>query len=571
MSRMPTHLPPPSYHGWFFRYPNTDLIHQHRPVYYASGITKTHFRTLQLAHKNRIISSRKSLDEEKLAASAEKSRILQKTSASNQNQNQLFDSALRLARCGLTTEASPIFLTLHQQQAKAGSLSPFDYSRYIAALSAPAVFSHLHNGEANFDKSVTYKMMGDFGGNSRAQEAVSAFEMAMSNMSLSNSNSNSNMNTNPAKVLLYNSLMQTLLSCGYDNVRRVCNDVYDSLGVAKVNPTAATYKHVMLALSLLANPDEANHIMTFLRAKCGDELDTDMFNNLMLGYREARTFDRVDQLWAELVDRRVPSPNVESAEEMIRSIVELSNTPLSDPALQLKQQLNVVERKRIPLVLHQMEQLGVMRCQLCPPVLHEVESALRQFSIYRSRFYEWGRAVKHFDFVQFRRENGWIYDMKDISIPVMRSASLKPYGSDPTSGVAPFASETAPAHLTMKNSWERPPLAHLFNRIAVEEYNEDSRAGGDKYMENRYPTHRRDSAWRSKVPQTRFDSLYGISNPSMPQVGVRRHLAGTESSALGTDEHLSQRDNSIVRNSLSRARRTRQTVERARTHKNAAE
>jgi len=284
-------------------------------------------------------------------------------------------------------------------------------------------------------------------------------------------------------------------------------------------------------------------------------------------------FDRVDELCAELVDRRTsPAPNVETAEEAIRSVVELANTPLSDAHLQFKHQTNVVERKRIPLILHQMEsRLGIMRTQLSPPVLHEVEAALRQFSIYRHRFYEWGRAVKIFDFVEFRRKHGWLYDMKDISIPLTRAPSLRPMGAtDPTIGIAPFASERLPQHLSERPSWERAPLADLFNRITTEESFEDTRAGADKYRVVSRPVHERDPNWRSRVPQTRYDTLYGVSQPSMPTVGVRKHLAGTESSALGTDEFARQRDASIVRRSMSRARRTRLAVETSRTHRVAA-
>ena len=584
MSRIPTHLPPPSFHGWFFRFPATDLQNQYRPVYYASGITKTHFRQLQQAHRGRIQRCRATIEQQRAAALATKAALVNATTttatatssstaaAGNSTASQLVDAAVRLAALGLPSDSSPLFLTLHQAQRLSGN----DYARYIAALAAPDVFAHLHGGEANFDRAVTYKMMGDYGGSARANEAVSAFELACAALSAPPSNVAARRTVDTAAVtrqrqlLLHNALMQTLLSCGYDNVRRVSGDVYDSIGVAGLAPTSATYRHVMTSLCLLANPDEANHVLTFLRAKCAAELDTGMFNTLMLGYREARAFDRVDELWAEMVDSRCPAPDVGSAEEVLRSIVELGNTPLSQQNLQMRGQTNVVERKRIPLVLHQMEQLGVLRAQLCPPVLHEVECALRQFSIYRSRFYEWGRAVKLFNFVDYRRKHGWLYDLPDISIPLSSAPQLRPYGSDVTSATAPFATETAPAHLAERPSWEQQPLAALFNRITTEEYNEDSRGGSEKYQTVHRPIHQRDPAWRSKVPQTRYDTLYGVSTPSMPTVGVRRHLSGTESAALGTDDAVAQKDASIVRRSLSKARRARITVERARTHRVSA-
>lgn len=582
MSRIPTHLPAPSYHGFMFRYPSTDLLHQYRPVYYSSGIRPAHFRSLQASHRARIAEAKQALETERAGAI----NFSQSCSNSSISSSSKTEAAVRLASAGLPTEASAVFLSQHQ--AGKGKLAPVDYCRYISALGAPRVFDHLMHGEANFDKAVAFKMMGDFGGNSRAQEALSAFEMAAEALSISSKDSSSNNVSGGGgsfnKIMFYNSLMQALLSCGFENVRRVSGDVYDSIGAAKLNPIPATYKAVMLSLCLQANPDEAANILSFLRSSrptsspspssssstSSSILDIGMFNNLMLGYREARIFDKVDEIWSELVDRRVPMPNVETSEEMIRSVVELANTPLTDPALQFKAQLNVVERKRIPIILSQMEQMGIMRCNLSPPVLHEVESGLRQFSIWRNRFYEWGRAVKLFDFVEYRRKHGWLHDMQDINIPTTHAPTLRPYGADPLLGIAPFATESLPAHLMERNSWERPPLEHIFNKISVDEKLEDSRAGGDKYFVNSTPLHARDAAWRNKVPQTRYDAVYGMSSPSMPAIGVRRHLAGTESAALGTNEHQARSDGSIVRRSLAKARRARMHMERARTHRAAA-
>ena len=68
----------------------------------------------------------------------------------------------------------------------------------------------------------------------------------------------------------------------------------------------------------------------------------------------------------------------------------------------------------------------------------------------------------------------------------------------------------------------------------------------------------------SDVPQTRYDLLYGTNNPNIPKVGIRRHL---NAEYVGREDQANK-DASVVRNSLQSARRVRQKVEAARTHRN---
>jgi hypothetical protein len=291
----------------------------------------------------------------------------------------------------------------------------------------------------------------------------------------------------------------------------------------------------------------------------------------MMGFRLAKVHDRCDALWGELVDRRWPRPTMAVAEEQLRNVIDLANTPMSDAHLQLEGQTNVLEKKRIPIILRDMRACGLERSALCPPLLHEVDMAMRAFQIPKSRFYEWGRAAKLFDFIDFRRKNGWTVDLPDVNIAQSSAPTLRPPGADASDGIAPFATAELPGVFAERQPWEVPPLEGLLNITAPVEQMEDPRGGSEKMQITVKPVHERSTSWRSEVPQTRYDPLYGISQPNIPKLGIRRHLQAGEAAALGTDQDERARDANILRGALSSARRVRRSVERFKTHRGGSD
>ncbi|EPY19927.1 hypothetical protein STCU_09236 [Strigomonas culicis] len=364
-----------------------------------------------------------------------------------------------------------------------------------------------------------------------------------------------------AAAQLTNALMETLLTCGYTHVRAVPSSLYDRMGAAGVSPTMRTYELVMLALSLEGNTAEAASVHRFLRERHGEHLTVGSFNALLLGHREDRAFDRCDALWQELVDLRWPRANVLSAELYLRSIVDHSYTPTSGP-LQRFGNISTVEKKKVPLVLAQMADLGIPRTHLSRALTDEVEDALRKFSLYRDRFYQWGRAVKQFDFIEFRRRNGWMYDLHLMNTATRQSAVARD-PTNPNASVAAAGTMELPAFFSERPSWERQALEGVLFTSDRRERTEDVRAG-DFYYDDTRSIQARGSTWMNQVPQSRYDQLYGVGHPDIAKIGIRRHL----DVEYVNRQEVMDRDAALMRKSVSGGRRLRQRVEGARTHRN---
>lgn len=522
--------------------------------------------------------------------------------------------AYQLAQHGLYREASVLVEGMHA----AKELHMSQYIALIAALGADGMHTRVLHTRAMGDPTLTYKLMGDEDGEERASEAYRWYDMAMAqlelhsvrracadrsrtppHMSASSSATHAALTAlshvpagveeranagalvpviagagagvatsaaphyrTAAATQLTNALMRTLLTCGYTHVRAIPDALYDRMGALGMSPTMQTYELVTLALCLQGNMPEAESVVRFLRHRCaGYARTTAAENALMLGYREARAFDQCDALWQQLIDSRWPRPNALTAELYLRSIVDHSYTPLSEPMRRFGE-VNVVEKKKIPVVLSQMDELGIPRTHLSRPLMDEVEDALRKFSIYKSRFYEWGRAVKQFDFIEFRRRHGWLYDlhlMKNTtkSTPPMRDMN------QPDSTLASVATMELPAFFHERQPWECEPLEEMRMVTRERERNEDVRAG-DIYYDDTQSIHARRATWMNEVPQTRYDQLYGVNHPDVAKIGIRRHL---DVEYVNRTEVLAH-DAAMMRRTLSSGRRLRHRVEMARTHRN---
>lgn len=544
----------PSYYMIRTNLPARKPQNQWQPVYYFAGISKKQQRLVLLQHKRREIASNAALSASTVAAiqqsDAFRSLELQKRLA---DPVAALDVARNLYSHGLVHLAAPIVDELHGTR----KLTPFEYASLIRSLACDAIGRNVLQTSAQCDVTLTYKLMGEKQGSERAAEAHRLFDMAHTGLNA--------MGRRGVGAAHYNALMDVLLTCGFDQVKQVSESLYDQLGARQVAPTGRTYELVLRSLTLLGKTDEAEGVLSFVRSHHPDALSTDMMNSMILGHRETKMYDQCDSVWNELVDRRWPRANTLSAELYLRSIVDHSYTQVGSDAMSKSGRVNTVEKKKVPIVLTQMDTLGIPRIALSPPLLDEVEDALRKFTIHQSRFYEWGRAVKQFDFVEFRRRNGWLYDIDELST-TKHTAPLVRDPTNPDAAMGAMLTAELPAYFSAKQPWLLNPLEGELNVVAKHERMEDVRTG-DIYYDDVKSVHQRSTTWLAEVPQTRYDQLYGMNNPDIPKIGIRRHL---DVEYVNRQEVL-DRDAALVKRTLSGARRLRKKADNTSTHRRAAD
>ncbi|EKF33107.1 hypothetical protein MOQ_003031 [Trypanosoma cruzi marinkellei] len=557
----------PSYYMIRTNLPQRKPQNQWEGVYYFGGITKRQRHLILLQRKREREASMRAfsascsnllrlLEGDLQEQGQEKAQTIQLSSPHGQ-----FDLAIRLAQHGLYQQASRIVDELHQQRV----LRMSHYGLLIDALAAPCLGQRILYGSAQCDPALTYKLIGDENGEERAQEAHRWFDMAFALLTTEcrmNGSGHRLPQATAAATHLVNALMRALLTCGYTHVSAVPDAVYDRMGLMGISPTISTYELVMLALSLQGNMKEAESVFSFLRRHHNEHVTIGSFNALLLGHRECRQFDRCDAIWQELMDRRWPRASTLTAELYLRSIVDHSYTPTSGP-LQRFGNINVVEKKKIPLVLAQMDDLGIPRAHLSRPLMDEVEDALRKFHIYKSRYYEWGRAVKQFDFIEFRRRHGWMYDLHLMKNTTKQVGPLRDF-NQPDAAQAPVATVEIPAFFNERPAWEQPPLEETLYVTESRERYDDVRSG-DIYEDRTRSLHDRSPTWMNEVPETRYDHLYGVNHPDIAKIGIRRHL-NTE---YVNRKEVVERDAALMKRNLSTGRRLRRKVESSRTHRNA--
>nr|6HIV_DH Chain DH, ms55 [Trypanosoma brucei brucei]6HIW_DH Chain DH, mS55 [Trypanosoma brucei brucei]6HIZ_DH Chain DH, mS55 [Trypanosoma brucei brucei]6SG9_DH Chain DH, mS55 (KRIPP8) [Trypanosoma brucei brucei]6SGB_DH Chain DH, mS55 (KRIPP8) [Trypanosoma brucei brucei]7PUA_DH Chain DH, mS55 [Trypanosoma brucei brucei]7PUB_DH Chain DH, mS55 [Trypanosoma brucei brucei] len=555
----------PSYYMIRTNLPHRKPQNQWEGVYYYSGITKRQ-RHLILLHRKR------EREAHMRSFNISRASVLQRLEqlSGDRKQESLpphvrLDLAVRLAQHGLYQQATPIVDELHHQKA----LHAGHYALLINALACPRLGQRILHCDAQCDPALTYKLLGDENGEERAQEAYRWFDLALTSLAVDCGG-----RTQPSHFVPYlpqgtaaashitNALMRTLLTCGYTHVAAIPDSVYDRMGSMGISPTISTYELVMLALSLQGNMVEAESILSFLRSHHSEHITVESFNALLLGHREARQFDCCDAIWQELVDRRWPRASPLTAELYLRSIMDHANTPTSEP-LQSFANINVVEKKKVPLVLAQMDELGVPRTHLSRVLMDEVEDSLRKFQTYRSRFYEWGRAVKQFDFIEFRRRNGWLYDLHLMKCTTKQVGPLRDF-NDPDAVQGAVATAEIPAFFNERPAWERPPLEETLYVTTNKERYDDVR-GGDIYYDDTRGLHDRSPTWMNEVPETRYDRLYGVNHPDIAKIGIRRHL----NVEYVNRKEVVERDAALMKKTLSSGRRLRHRVESSRTHRNA--
>lgn len=543
----------PSYYHIRTNLPQRKPQNQWEGVYYFSGITKRQQHVVLLQRKR---EREQALRNFNLRVAALRTAYAQHQQAPLPTLPARLSLATTLASCGLHNEAASCVDALHHSR----ELRAMDYVNVLRSLRASAVGDCVLRSEAGCDPALTFKLLGDRAGEERAMEAYRWYEMAMAVLE-SECAAGVRPETTAAASQLTNALMEVLLTCGYTHVKAVADAVYDRMGSRGIHPTASTYDNVLLSLALTGNTAEAEDVFRFVRHRHGDHLTIHSYNALLLGQREARCFDRCDALWQELVDRRWPRASPLTTELYLRSIVDHSYTPTSEN-LQRFGNVHAVEKKKIPVVLAQMDELGIPRTHLSSPLRDEVEDALRKFSIYRNRFYEWGRAVKQFDFIEFRRRHGWMYDlhmMKNTTkmLPPTRDPS------QPDSTMAAAATAELPAFFSERHPWERQAFESILSVTTERERIDDVRAG-DIYYNDTKSLHGRSSTWMNEVPETRYDQLYGINHPDVSRIGIRSHLDVEYTNR----QEVMERDAAVVRKAMRRGRRLRQRVEVSRTHRN---
>ncbi|CAJ1004807.1 hypothetical protein Q4I28_000122 [Leishmania naiffi] len=543
----------PSYYHIRTNLPQRKPQNQWEGVYYYSGITKRQQHVVLLQRKREREMYLRQYNQNVASLRRQYAKHQEKPLASLPER---LTFASQLASCGMHNEAAALVDAMHGSK----ELRAMDYIHLISSLRASDLGACILHSEAACDPTLTFKLLGDNAGAERAAEAYRWYDMAMS--ALGHECGSFRLESTPTASQLTNALMRTLMTCGYAHVKAIPNAVYDRMGVRGISPTASTYDLVVLALALTGNVAEAEDVFRFVRSRHAEHVTIRGYNALLLGNREARLFDRCDGLWQELVDRRFPRASPLTAELYLRSVVDHAYTPTSE-GLQRFGNVHAVEKKKVPIVLAQMDELGIPRMHLSGPLRDEVEDALRKFSIYRNRFYEWGRAVKQFDFIEFRRRHGWMYDlhlMKNTTkmLPPIRDPS------QPDSTMASAAMVELPAFFTERHPWERNALESLLSVTKERERMDDVRAG-DIYYDDTKSIHERSSTWMNEVPETRYDQLYGINHPDVSKIGIRAHLEVEYTNR----KEVMERDAALVRKSIRRGRRLRHRVEVSRTHRNA--
>lgn len=576
----------PSYYMIRTNLPHRKPQNQWEGVYYFSGLTKRQRHLLLLQRKHARIEAMRSFDADRSQVYQVWNSLAQSggCSASYSSLEEAFSSmgpsgeplgsnsyqcgtffrlVCQLAHHGLHQEAGLAMQSfksaMEEGDRKDGRLHVSHFSTLLQHMPAQRLGLCLRDSDANGDPALIYKLLGDRGGEERANEAYEIFEEGLSYLSKRSSGPSY---VSSAATQLVNNLMETLLTCGYRHVKAVPNTIYDRMGTLGIPPTATTYEHVLTGLALIGDMHSAEAVHCFLSRHHDQHQSIRSYDAMLLGYREAKAYDKCDQLWQQLVDRRWPRAAVSTAELYLRSIVDHSLTPVSEP-LQRFGELNVVEKKKIPLVLSQMEDLGVPRSALSRPLQDEIEDALRKFSIHQDKFYEWGRAIKQFDFIEFRRRHGWMYDLHLMK----NTTKMMPPVRDPTKPDATLvaaAMAELPAFFNEKFMWEKDALEDLLFVQSEKERVDDVRSGDIYYDENR-SIHERSPTWMNEVPETRYDHLYGVSHPDISKMGIRRHLQVE----YVNKRELLAKDAALMRKALTRGRRLRHRSELFRSHRQA--
>jgi len=550
----------PSYYMIRTNLPHRPPLNQWQPVLYYAGITKRDQRRILLRHRKAeevehsayqksLSATLSAFDAWKQAPRRNASEVESAMAASSPQ--DLLRLVVQLNDHGLVHLSAPLVDQLHEQR----RLSVAEYSTLISSLQAKRTGLHVLRSAAQHDPALTFKLMGDRQGSERAAEAQRISDMALT--------ATKAFHHRNASSVIYNALMEVYMTCGYDRVKQVSGTVYDALGVHQISPTQRTYELVIQSLALQGNTMEAEHVLNFLRNRHADQITVGMINHLILGHRENKTFDQCDVLWNELVDRRWPRADVLSAELYLRSIVDHSYTRATD-SVGRSGRIHTVEKKKVPIILSQMDTLGIPRCHLSRPLLDEVEDALRKYAIYPSRFYEWGRAVKQFDFIEFRRRQGWLYGVHEMD-NITKMAPTQRDPTNPDAVMAPASGAELPEYFGERAPWMVTPLESTILLSDNRERMEDVRAG-DIYYDDKESIHQRSANWSAEVPQTRYDQLYGMSNPDIPKIGIRRHLE----SEYVNRQQLMEKDANLVRKALSGARRVRKGMEYSTTHRPSA-
>jgi pentatricopeptide repeat protein len=542
----PAQLPVPSHVWWRSYLPSAPLMDQWRGVYHSTALSN-HLKWTLLMERKRELAKAKTDFNTTTVELALKSKEGKFTDLMEK-----FKLMIRLNEHGLVEDGMDHFDDLVRK----GAVTAEHCAQTIRSLSVPALQTHIGKTEASCDSNLITRLVADRKGSIRLHEGERVFDTVAANF---------------RSIAHYNSLMQLCLSCGYSATKRVSGDIYDAIGRERLQPNITTYTLVIDSLLQQGNVEEAIQVMRFLRANCADQLykNVEIFNVLMRGFRANRCFDRCDELWMELVDSRRPAPNIETAEQYLRSIVDLSYTPTTHQ-LNLFGQIHQGEKKRIPLVLVQMERVGIPWTQLSRPLIDEVEDALRKFTITREKFYHWGRAMKLFNFIDFRKANGWAYDLKEVHLQMLQPPLRRPPGATKSDAVAPIGTVELPAEFTEADPWDRLPLTHMLNKQEQKEKYEDSKQSPKWYLDET-PLQKRSSMWLSEVPQTRYDTNYGQMKIDARHMGVRRHLFSPSAAENPTSADIKAKDAQILAGSLRSARRVRQAVETQRTHRPSAD
>ena len=443
-------------------------------------------------------------------------------------------SAYQLNCLGMVSESAALFDELIRDGSP-GKLSPAVASSVIASFAAPLLQQVIYRTDAKFDPATTLKLMGENHSTTRIEGAVRFLQSC-----------------NQVGTLHYNNLMSAMMTGGYNSVLRVCDQLYDAMGQVKVAPNARTYELVVQALCLTARVKEAEHIVNFLRAKAPEAITIELLNTLFLGYREVRDFTSADALWREITDRRAPLPNCQTADFYLRTILDLAYTPVA--GLQVTSTLHEVEKKRIPLLMKEMESLGIPGNHLTPPVTYEVDAAIKHYVISNKNFYQAGRAVKIFDAMDYRRRHGWLHDVPEMEPFVVKEK--------PPMGKMEMAKAQIYFPTPQQFRHETPPLAeHTHLENLTETYEE----AVIKFGKERDPIHERSRNWVNEVPETRYDNLYGLFRPNVIKQGISQHRRRLRDPATSPTESQ-RRDEMLISAAASGGRRLKKRLEQSRTH-----
>jgi hypothetical protein len=551
--------PVPSFNQWRYNYPMRAPAHnQWKGVFYESGTTKHMQRQTLLREKRRMQTAENTFRAEREAvikahpdvlkqALAESSATAAAAAAQQQRSRAAGAAHQALVRhcvtmngLGLTELSAPPMSDLARQ----GKLSAGHFADLLDSLAAPRVVEMLMHTEAKFNFPEALKRAADWAGNSRAREASSLLEQAHAALQ------------GGARVEHFNGLMATYNTCGFSECSRVHAQIYDAMGQHGVQPTALTYLRVMQSLCLCGNPDEAAAVFAFLKHHHPASITIEMYETMLWGWTLAKEHGKVDEVWTELIDRRTPRASAQAAENYMRSIVALAQTPVATPHVQFGQ-YNHVELKRLPGLGYTMQELGMPLADLSPVMQLEFYDAMRKFHIPKHRFYNWGRSVKHFRFMEWRRDTNNTADLTELN-PTVLAERPPPSGGQ---FMAPAGQSTVPSHMVERQPWEKMPLEDLLTNNNIEETNGRNR---ERFSLNNKSIHDRGAGWMSEVPETRYDKLYGLTRPKMSKLGVRRQLLGD----LPDKQDVQARDKRILQSTLGSARRVRLAVERNRTHRN---